>query len=136
LEKNQAVLLQNQASDQWAYYQAKGIKSTLSREHADMAARDQPEVAARLRAVADRHQREQEEIEKRARGLEGEVAASNRRSEALLERHHTFAKSVTIFQIAIALSAIAALIKRRTLWMVGLAAGGAGAVLLAMGWLA
>ena len=30
LEKNEAVLLQAKASDQWAYYQAKGIKRNIS----------------------------------------------------------------------------------------------------------
>ena len=50
----------------------------------------------------------------------------NEKSDHLLERHHQFAFAVTLFQVAIALGAIAALARRQLLWWVGLAAGLAG----------
>ena len=54
----------------------------------------------------------------------------------ILERHHRFALSVTMFQVAIALSAIAALTRRKALWWVSLAAGGVGLAMFVRGFLA
>ncbi len=133
LDKNEAVLHQAQASDQWAYYQSKGIKSVLTLGQSELVAGDHPEVATRLRHDAERYQREQEASAERARGYERLVAEKNDRSEAHLERHHTFAKAVTIFQISIALAAIAALARRRALWVLGLVSGCAGLAFLVMG---
>ncbi|HVZ33860.1 MAG TPA: DUF4337 family protein, partial [Polyangiaceae bacterium] len=61
------------------------------------------------------------------------LAQSNERAERFLARHHRFAISVTIFQIAIALCAIAALTRRKALWFVGLCAGGVGLISFAQG---
>jgi hypothetical protein len=133
LDKNDAVLHQAQASDQWAYYQSKGIKSVVSLGQSELVATDHPEVAGRLRRDADRYQREQEASAQRAREFERQVAVKNEHSEVHLERHHTFAKAVTIFQISIALAAIAALARRRALWVLGLVSGCAGLVFLVMG---
>jgi hypothetical protein len=50
--------------------------------------------------------------------------------------HHQFARSVTILQVAIALSAIAALARRKFAWWISLAVGAAGAVFFVLGLLA
>jgi len=126
LEKNDAVLSQSKASDQWAYFQAKGVKASLAHSQAEMLGASNPELSARFRSDAKRYKAEQDEIEKLARELEAKVEESNLRSERFLERHHRFAISVTLFQIAIALSAIAALTRRKVLWLVGLAASAVG----------
>jgi hypothetical protein len=133
LAKNEAILYQSQASDQWAYYQAKGLKESLAANQAVGAAVTNPSLAAKFEAQAARYKAEQGEIQTAARALEAKVEASNQRAERLLERHHRFAISVTLFQIAIALSAIAALTKRRALWTVGLTASVLGVALFLRG---
>jgi len=133
LAKNEAVLQQARASDQWTYYQAKSVKANLAELRAELAAGGEPATVEKLKSDAERYRREGTDIEKNARGIEEKVEAENRRSEGLLERHHRFAISVTLFQIAIALCAIAALVRRRLLWFVGLAGGAAGLVFLAIG---
>ena len=55
-----------------------------------------------------------EEIKKEAEAKEAESASH-------MKHHVTLARSVTLFQIAIALSAIAVLTKKRPLWLVSLA---------------
>jgi len=75
-------------------------------------------------------------LESKARALEEQVEAHNGRAERLLERHHRFAIAVTLFQIAVALCAIAALMKKKPLWIVALAASAIGGVLFALGFLA
>ena len=50
-----------------------------------------------------------------------------------LHRHETLARSVTLFQISIAVGAISVLAKRRRFWMVSLAFGLVGVVFLLQG---
>lgn len=100
---------------------------------AEVAAGSQAELAARLRDEAKRYKSEQDEIERSAHELEVDVKERNEAAERLLSRHHRFAISVTLFQIAIALSAIAALVRRQSLWLVGLASGGLGVVFFVAG---
>jgi hypothetical protein len=98
LEKNEAVLSQSKASDQWSYYQAKGVKGSLATAEADMVAPSNAELSTKLRADARRYKSEQDEIEKAAHELEAKVEESNKRAERFLERHHKFAISVTLFR--------------------------------------
>jgi len=60
---------------------------------------------------------------------EGAVEHDDAAAEHALHLHHQFAKSVTIFQVAIALSAIAALVRRQAMWWLSLLIGLAGAFL-------
>jgi hypothetical protein len=110
LEKNDAVLLQNKASDQYAWYQAKGIKKNL----AEFLYQQKKEE--KLKNAVDRYGKEQTEIKKQADDYAKQVDEANVRSEKLFERHHKVALGVTFFQIAIALSAMSALLKRKSFW--------------------
>jgi hypothetical protein len=133
LEKSEAMLRQSEASDQWAYYQAKSVKQKLSEDEALIVKDSRPELHARFAADAQRYDGETKKIEDKARELERQVVESNERSKQLMERHHRFAISVTLLQIAIALSAIAALTRRRTLWYTGLGVSVAGVVMFVLG---
>jgi hypothetical protein len=131
VQKNDAVLHQSKADDAWAYYQAKGVEAVVYATQAEMAAR--PELAARWRAEGDRERTERAELRQRALDEEKEVNAMDAKSEHSLHVHHEFAKSVTTFQVSIALSAIAALTRRRPLWWVSLALGAVGAAFFVTG---
>jgi hypothetical protein len=133
LAKNEAVLSQARASDQWSYYQAKGVKQAIYASQSEALADSNPERAKKLLAEADKYRQEQAEIEKGAREIEAAVTEAGKRAGESLERHHQFAIAVTIFQVAIALSAIAALTRRRIMWFVSLAIGIAGLVFFVRG---
>ena len=133
LEKSEAMLHQSQASDQWAYFQAKGLKATVSEGEAAIIAEGKPALAGKLADEAKRYRGESEAIQKIARELEDKVKESNERSEALMSRHHLFAISVTLLQIAIALSAIAALTRRKPMWFLGMAVGAGGLAMFVRG---
>jgi hypothetical protein len=135
LEKSEAMLNQAKASDQWSYFQAKGIKATLTEGEASIVVAEKPDVAAKLSEQAKRYRGETEEIKKQAQELEAKVHENNQRSEEMMEHHHRFAIAVTLLQIAIALSAIAALTRRRSLWYVGLAVSAVGTLMFIYGML-
>jgi hypothetical protein len=135
LEKNEAVLHQSKASDQWSFFQAKGTRSALLNGESEFVAATNLALSSKLKDEAVRMKLEQGEIEHKARELEADVEEHNARAERLLARHHRFAFSVTLFQIAVALCAIAALVRRKPLWFVGLFASAIGLVLFVSGFL-
>jgi len=55
---------------------------------------------------------------------DAETAALSKESTAVLREHQRSALTVTLFQIAIGLSAIAALLRFPAVWWVGLLTGG------------
>src|SRR6202158_1377792 len=119
---NEAMMSQIEASDQWAYYQAKSIKaSVLDAKMALAAAPDEKD-----REKAARYEEEQSEIKKEAESKQAEAKAN-------FHQHEVFARAVTMFQIAIAVAAISALTKKRKFWFVSLLFGLAGCVFLALG---
>ncbi|HEY1693738.1 MAG TPA: DUF4337 family protein [Polyangiaceae bacterium] len=131
--KTDATLTQSAADDAWGYFQAKSIKEETLRALVPLAPR--PEVAAEWSRKADEENKEKGEQKVEAEKLVEEVKAADAESRQHLHLHHRFAKAVTIFQVAIALSAIAALARRKPLWWVSLAVGAAGAALLVTGFL-
>lgn len=131
VEKNDAVLHQSKADDAWGYYQGKGVEAVMYATQAEAAPR--PELAARWRAEGEREKTERAEIRRRAEEEENRVAEMDERSAHSLHVHHQFAKSVTIFQVAIALSAIAALTRRKSMWWVSLGLGFVGTAFFVLG---
>jgi len=132
LRMNEATLKQAQASDAWSYFQAKGIKQITREAEEDVlsVSHAPDDLIAKAHAEADRYKSEQEDIEKEARRLEQEQRDLVVQSRQDLGRLHRLFYSITMLQIAIGLSAIAALIARRGIWFVALAGGLAGIGLL------
>ena len=132
LAKNDEISLRTQATDQWSYYQAKSIKGVVYETTLTLLPPGSPEVA-RSRAEVARYEREQKDIEAKAETLERNADVKDAVSARDMDRHHIFAFSVSLCQIAIALSAIAALTRSRRIWVFGLAAGLAGVAALVGG---
>jgi hypothetical protein len=95
---NEALIEQIKASDQWAYYQAKGIKGEIA---AFGPSKDSALVA--------KYKKEQQPIKEIAEDFQ-------KKSEVYLDKHVILARAVTMFQIAIAISAISILTGKRWLW--------------------
>ena len=120
MQKNEALLAQTKASDQWAYYQAKSVKAAIYSTQATALKQTNPEVADKAQAEAARYDKEEKEISTVATKLEEDVKEHGELSEKNMEHHHRFAYSVTMFQISIALAAVSALSRRKAIWYIGL----------------
>lgn len=129
LAKNDEISLRTQATDQWNYYQSKSIKGVVYLTTAQLLPPGSPQLA-KSRAEAARYSREQSAIQAKAESLEHTADAKDKASAHDMDRHHIFAFSVSLCQIAIALSAIAALTRSRRVWIFSLAAGAAGVLAL------
>ncbi|HZZ18458.1 MAG TPA: DUF4337 domain-containing protein [Opitutaceae bacterium] len=126
---NEAMVEQIRSSDKWAYYQAKGIKSSvLSSKIEILEAEGKPVPAKDRQKIAD-YKSDQDSITTEATELEHSA-------EEHLKTHVVFARAVTLFQIAIAIGAIAALTNRKPFWYVSMVLGAVGIYFLAMGWMA
>jgi hypothetical protein len=132
--KTEAAHLQNEASDQWAYYQAKGIKAVVVQSEIStwtVAGKTPP---PELATNAERYVSEQKESKAKAEGFEHQrderVAEADKRSEDadhLMHHHHFYAQAVALLQVAIALGAVAALTRRRIVWVGSMLLGLVGA---------
>ena len=127
--KTESTRLQAQASDQWAYYQAKGIKADVMQASSSAFAAAGKTPPATIASQTARYTAQQDTIREEAKKLEGERDEKSKEADELLERHHHYAGAVALFQVAIALGAIAALTRVRAVWIGSLLVGGGGIVL-------
>lgn len=139
-----SVISQEQATDQWNFFQAKSIreslhvlqkenleiqKSLLSKEGCADALQKYQAAIAKADANIEKYEKQKKEIELKAREFE-----SARDSAQKFGR--PFGIAVIFFQIAILLCSIAALFKRKPIWLIALAIGAVGLVYFANGfWL-
>lgn len=136
-----SILNQSKASDQFAFYQAKSIKGyqyemakeKLELELKVLGPKVAKEVASEYRDKITEYDKkvakyevEKADIMKTARGFE------TQREDA--QKHGApFGLAVIFLQIAILLSSIAALLKKKPVWLLGLAVGIVGIVYFANG---
>jgi hypothetical protein len=123
---NEAVLEQMHASDHWAYYQAKGIKSAILASKLELLSSLGKPISGKDQEKLSQYKKEQEEISNQAKEMETS-------SQEHLEHHVVLARGVTLFQVAIAIAAISILTKRRRFWLVSLAFGVGGLAFLLQG---
>jgi hypothetical protein len=129
------VLLQNKASDQWAYYQAKNIRRHNDELFADLTAITPAKDAAQLDKLrekysqeADRYRDEQKEIETEARRLESEVAGERARADR-------YDLGEVFLEVALVITSITLLTRRRIFWSAGLVLGVVGLIIAGTGWM-
>jgi hypothetical protein len=126
---NKMVLSQSQASDQWAYYQAKSIKETAyqtQRDTMDLARQSLATNDAAYRekiAVYDkeiaRYKKEKNEIMDEAKKLE--AARDNYQVH-----NNRFGEALILLQIGILFSSLSTISKNHVYWYAGAASGLAG----------
>jgi len=133
--KTEATQKQAQASDQWAYYQAKGLKATvteLSKNSWTALDKTPPEELAKN---LERYAADQRKSKEDAETLEHERDEKNKEADELMHRHHFFAQSVALLQVAIALGAVGALTRKRPAWLASVLLGLGGLGVFIWAWL-
>lgn len=110
---DESMLSQIHASDQWAYYQAKGIKTEILVSDGKLLKAIGKEPIPADEEKIKGNKKQQQDIMDKAKEAEAE-------SHAHVESHNILARSVTLFQIAIAIGAISILVKKRIYWVISL----------------
>jgi Domain of unknown function (DUF4337) len=115
--KTEATGLQAKASDQWAYYQAKGLKATVTDlSKSTWIALDKP-VPDDLSKALDKYTEDQKTSREKAEEFEKQRDEKDAEAEHLMHHHHFYAQSVALLQVSIALGAVAALTRKRLVWV-------------------
>jgi Domain of unknown function (DUF4337) len=129
------IILQNQVTDKWAYFQAKKARQHTDELFADLAgvvAAKDGEAAAKMqekaRSEADRYKEDQKELEKQGHELEGEFALTHRKADR-------FDLGEVFLEIALVITSITLLSGRRIFWRLGLAIAALGCVVAGSAWL-
>jgi len=118
---NEAMISQITASDQWNYYQAKSIKESLLKSKLDILDALSKSAPAADKEKLEEYKTDKEKIQRTAEEKEKEAQRE-------LRTQQIFARSVTLFQIAISIGAIAVLTRRQKFWWVSLGLGITGLV--------
>ena len=129
------VLLQNKASDQWAYYQAKNIRRHTMEEFDELLkvvpVKDAAAAEALIKkneAAIEKSSGDQEKIQEEAKALEHEVAQFEQRA-------NRYDLGETLLEVGLVICSITLLTRRRYYWLTGIALGIAGVAATALGWL-
>ncbi len=128
-QSNESMLSQLKASDQWSYYQAKGLKHNLVDTQIVLLEAQNYRDTAKLDAMKierEKYRKEQDEISAEATKAQDE-------SRKALVAHNTLSYAETFLQVAIGVSAISALTRRRWLWVASLAVAAGGVSFLVWG---
>lgn len=138
-----SVMSQTQASDQWAYFQSKSIKSYIYEMQRDKLTLEMKAGAGKFtpalqdeytKLIAEysgkiaKYDQEKAEIQKEAKRFESVRNDAQQHSQI-------FGIAVIYLQIAILLSSIAALLKKKIVWLGGVLVGIAGLVYFVNGFL-
>lgn len=132
LYKNEAAIQKTSASNQWNYYQAKSNKQNLAELSVMLTTGD---AQQKFKEAIERYKKEKEEIKVEADKLEAEAKEADHRSEAEMHVHERWALATTLLQIAIALSAITLLTRKRWMLVGVFGATGLGLAVGVMGYL-
>jgi len=116
---NEAMICQIEAANKWSYFQSKSIKESQLKSKLEILEALGKPATTGDHAKLEEYKSDKEKIQKEAEEKEKEATHE-------LKTHQIFAKSVTLFQIAISIGAIAVLTKRPRFWYVSLALGATG----------
>ncbi len=136
-----SVMSQSQASDQWAFSQAKSIKSYIYEMQKDKLELELKGIEGKASpAIVEEYGKRIDGYGKKIAKYEGEkgqIQKEAKRFESIrdeAQKHsQAFGIAVIFLQIAILLSSIAALIKMKYVWVIGCAIGLVGIVYFANG---
>lgn len=123
----EAILLQAKATDEWGLYQAKKIRQSnvnLNIDSLTILAGSKPDAAKKIEAYKQHTAKWDSDLEasqEKAHGLEERVEQAEHRASR-------FDIGEALLQVAVVLSSITLLTRRRAYWLLGLGLGVCGAL--------
>jgi hypothetical protein len=138
-----SVISQAQASDQWAFYQAKAIKGDLYQVQSDALATElaalPPDASQTRRQVyqsriADYQKKIAKYTQDKAAIMKQALVLEHQR-DAAARQGRPFGVAVIFLQVAILISSVAGLFKRKSVWLAALPVGLLGLAYFADGFL-
>jgi hypothetical protein len=132
---NEALVARVKASDQWNFYQSKNLKQEIAVNTDKILQAIGPAKTGGTAIPIEDHNKDIARYDKEKAEIKKTAEEAEKESEEHLAKHVPLASAVTAFQIAIAISAIAILTRRKRLWYVGLGLTAIGLVFFVVGML-
>ncbi len=129
--KNEAVLKQDQATDQWDEFEAKSIKKNLY----SIAAGQGGANADANKKESIKNGADQLKVQAKAQGFEAQSRAASEDAEVHEKRHGRLTIASTLLHMAIAIATLSIILHKRWPWLTSLALAGLGLVLAAWAFL-
>jgi Domain of unknown function (DUF4337) len=127
------LLLQNRATDQWAYYQAKDIRRHTYELFLDLMSISELKDASQAEKIRQKYEREierygdqQKDTQSEARAVESEVGHEQRRA-------NWFDLGEVLLEAALVISSMTLITRKRFFWKLGLAIAAGGLAIAAGG---
>jgi hypothetical protein len=125
------LLLQSQATDQWAYYQAKNIRLHEVQAVADMLGALAPQDKDKTAALREKYSKESERYSGEKEDISDKAKELEKERDLVSHRADRFDGGEALLEVGLVICSITLLTKRRLFWFVGMFIGAAG-VLLAL----
>jgi hypothetical protein len=119
----EAVLMQTQASDQWAFYQAKNIRLHEMQSVADILEVLTPTEKEKAAAVREKYLKEIERYEKDKDQISEKAKEFENERAVLTRREDRFDAGEVILEIALIICSLTLLTKQKGFWYSGIAIG-------------
>jgi hypothetical protein len=129
IHTNQSIFLQVKVADQWAFYQSKSTKAHMFELGAELVEHLGPNGAEELKMIEQvmkkqkKYEAEKEVVRKEAEELEKQRDVERKNAEVNAEAASRVGRSVTGYQMSIAIASVGLVIKRRALWILSLLIG-------------
>jgi hypothetical protein len=123
------VILQNQVSDQWAFYQAKSIRRHADEVFADLASLMTAKDAEKAAKLAEKRTSEAEQYRDQGKELEAKAHELEAEQKHATKQADRFDLGEAILEIALVITSITLLSGRRLFWYLGILFAIAGVAL-------
>ena len=129
------LLLQNQESDQWNYYQAKNQRMIARRIGADELGLLMPVDKEKAEAMRQKYEEEAARYEKEKEEASDKAAELKKERLLVEKRGDRYEAGEVILEIALIICSFTLLTKKRAFWYAGMVLGAAGIVTALSGFL-
>ncbi len=123
------LLLQSQATDQWAYYQAKNIRLHEIQGIADMLGALAPQDKEKTAAVREKYLKEMERYEGNKEDISEKAKDLEKERDLISRRADRFDGGEALLEVGLVICSITLLTRRRGFWFTGMFIGVIGVVL-------
>ena len=123
------LLLQSQATDQWAYYQAKNIRLHEMQAVADMLGALAPQDKEKTASVREKYVKEVERYEGDKEDISDKAKELEKERDVISRRADRFDGGEALLEVGLVICSLTLLTKRRGFWLGGTVVGAAGVVM-------
>ena len=120
------LLLQSQATDQWAYYQAKNIRLHEMQAVADMLGALAPQDKEKATAMHEKYVKEVERYESDKEDISDKAKELEKERDLISHRADRFDGGEALLEIGLVICSLTLLTKFRGFWFGGIVIGAAG----------